>query len=70
MSGRARGRAAQHRPPPETTREEFRRRLTAVEAHLADLEDRLNDRGVFSGDSGPDEHGPGLFPAEEAIRDA
>ena len=28
---------------------EFRRRLTALEAHIADLEERLTARGVFSG---------------------
>lgn len=28
---------------------EFERRLHACEAHLTSLEDRLNERGVFSG---------------------
>lgn len=30
--------------------DEHERRIAALEAHLADLEERLNDRGVFSGD--------------------
>ena len=30
--------------------EQFERRLAALEAHIADLEDRLNERGIFSGD--------------------
>lgn len=29
---------------------QFERRVAALEAHITDLEDRLNDRGVFSGD--------------------
>jgi hypothetical protein len=35
---------------PDTDHE---RRLGAVEAHLADLEQRLNERGIFSGDPPP-----------------
>jgi hypothetical protein len=30
--------------------EQFERRLAALEAHIADLEDRLNERGAFSGE--------------------
>jgi hypothetical protein len=29
---------------------QFERRIGALETHIADLEDRLNERGVFSGD--------------------
>jgi hypothetical protein len=28
---------------------QFERRVAALEAHITDLEDRLNDRGIFSG---------------------
>jgi len=33
----------------EITRQ-FERRLAALEAHITDLEERLNARGIFSGD--------------------
>lgn len=33
-----------------TITRQFERRLAALEAHITDLEDRLNERGVFSGD--------------------
>lgn len=42
---------------PETFKAEIRRRVGAIESHLEDLEQRLNDRGVFSG-GGPDAGNP------------
>lgn len=42
--------AAEAPPEVETRRQNIERRLGAVENHLIDLEQRLNDRGVFSGD--------------------
>lgn len=33
-----------------TITRQFERRIAALEAHIADLEDRLNERGVFTGD--------------------
>jgi hypothetical protein len=33
-----------------TITEQFERRLAALEAHITDLEERLNARGIFSGD--------------------
>jgi hypothetical protein len=38
--------------------------LVSVEAHLCDLEDRLNKRGIFSGNpmtDGPAREGDGVF---------
>jgi hypothetical protein len=39
-----------------TVTAQFDRRVAALETHITDLEDRLNQRGVFSGDlaCGPD----------------
>ena len=33
-----------------TITQQFERRIAALEAHITDLEERLNERGVFSGD--------------------
>jgi hypothetical protein len=37
-------------PGAETRKQAVERRLAALEVHIADLEQRLNDRGVFTGD--------------------
>lgn len=33
-----------------TITQQFERRIAALEAHITDLEERLNARGIFSGD--------------------
>lgn len=59
MSGKRQAIIAEVMEQIETTiTEQFERRVAALEAHIADLEERLNDRGIFSGD-------PDILPVTE-----